>query len=383
MMEMIVTAWDAVTHKLLLRRRRVYDVFDNTLAADGRMLAAAHVGAPLGDGTPGRIMGNGPMHLEDLATGETTLTFPALAGQTVPVAFSPDGRLLISFTDGPLKSGQRGATLRVWEILTVTELRTFPTSFARKAAFSPDGRLVAMPTAGNEILVWDLSLAKEHQRFHSFGAAVGSLAFSPDGRRLASGLSDSTLLVWAIEMPPAIPVRKLGVKRVAKAWDDLASADAPRAFRARWALASAPEETVSFLQEHLHPAKAADPQQLRRLLADLDSDQFAVREKAQGKLVQLGDLAESAMRQTLASNPSLELRQRVQAILERLRGPVTQPELLQALRAVAVLEDIDTSQARRILKELASGASQSRITREAKASLERLQLRSAIKQREK
>jgi hypothetical protein len=50
---------------------------------------------------------------------------------------------------------------------------------------------------------------------------------------------------------------------------------------------------------------------------------------------------------------------------------------------VAVLEEIDTSQARRILKELAKGAPQSRITREAKTSLERLERRSAIKRREK
>ncbi len=383
MMEMIVTAWDADTHKLLLRRRRVDEVFFNALAADGRTLAAAHFGPPLGDGTPGRILGNGPMHLEDLATGETRLTFPTLAGQTVPVVFSPDGRLLISFTDGPLKSGQRGATIRLWEVLTATELWTFPTSFARKATFTPDGRLLAIPTAENEILVWDLSLGKEHQRFHSFGAAVGSLVFSPDGCRLASGLSDSTLLVWAIETPSAIAARKFGVQSVAKAWDDLASSDAPRAFRARWLLASAPAETVSILKEHLHPAKPAEPQYLRRLLADLDSEQFAVREKAQKELETLGDLAEPSLRQMLANNPSLEMRQRVQAILERLRGPVTQPELLQALRAVAVLEDIDTSQARGILKELANGAPHSRITREAKASLERVQRRSALNQREK
>lgn len=324
-------------------------------------------------------MGKGPMHLEDITTGEERLTFPTLEGQTWPVAFSPDGRLLVSFTDGPVKSGQRGALLRLWEVATAAQLRAFPTSFARKAAFAADGRLLAMPTERNEILVWDLVLAKEHQRFQGFGAAVTSLAFSPDGRRLVSGLSDSTSLVWDVEAASTTPARNLGAKRVAEGWDDLAGSDAPHAFRARWTLASAPEEAVPFLKEHLHAAKAVDPQRLRRLLSDLDDEQFAVREKAQGELVKLGDLAEPELRQILGNKPSLEMRKRVQAILERLRGPVTQPELLQAMRAVAVLEVIGTPQARGLLQELTIGATESRLTREAKASLGRIQRRSANK----
>jgi hypothetical protein len=68
-------------------------------------------------------------------------------------------------------------------------------------------------------------------------------------------------------------------------------------------------------------------------------------------------------------------------LLERVHGPVTQPELLQALRAVAVLEDISTPQARRLLEQLASGAPEARLTREAQASLRRLALRGSIPSR--
>jgi hypothetical protein len=49
---------------------------------------------------------------------------------------------------------------------------------------------------------------------------------------------------------------------------------------------------------------------------------------------------------------------------------------LQAVRAVAVLEDIGTQSTRRLLEELAKGAPEARQTREAKASLRRLDLRS-------
>ncbi len=72
---------------------------------------------------------------------------------------------------------------------------------------------------------------------------------------------------------------------------------------------------------------------------------------------------------------AFEVRRRVLAVLERLRGPVTRPEALRSLRAVAVLEDIATTPARRLLEELSQGASEARLTRETKASLRRLDLR--------
>jgi hypothetical protein len=183
--------------------------------------------------------------------------------------------------------------------------------------------------------------------------------------------------VWDVPRPDSKPSGKLGAEKVAQAWTDLASPDAQRAFRARWTLASAPEEAIPLLKKHLHPEHAVNPQRLRRLLTDLESEQFSVREKAQKELEDLGDLAVPALRQTLANKPTLEVHRRVQTIPERLRGPVTRPERSQSLRAVAVLEDIGIAEARQILDELAKGAPESRLTREANASLQRLEQRGA------
>jgi hypothetical protein len=102
-----------------------------------------------------------------------------------------------------------------------------------------------------------------------------------------------------------------------------------------------------------------------------------VREKARRELAELGELAEPALRQALSDKPSLEARRRIQALLDNLRAPVTRPELLRSLRAVAVLEDIASSETRRVLEQLARGTPEARLTREAKASLRRLDLRSA------
>jgi hypothetical protein len=69
---------------------------------------------------------------------------------------------------------------------------------------------------------------------------------------------------------------------------------------------------------------------------------------------------------------SLEVRRRIDALAKRLHPPLTDGETLQSLRAIAVLEDIGTLEAKKILDTLAKGAAEARVTRAAKAALERL-----------
>lgn len=375
--ETLLTGWDTATHKQLFRRRRPSLDSWIALSADARVLAVPHPSREREMGA-----GQGPMRLEDVATGELLLTFPVLEGQTWPLAFSPDGRLLASnnynYKLRDKKGDPASATgnaLHLWEAATASEVLALPLESPDRAAFSPDGRLLALTAPNQEIVIHDLARGREQRRFRNFGAQVTSLAFAPDGRRLVSGLSDSTLLVWDVGAPKPLPVRKLGTEGMAKAWADLAGNDAARAFRARWALAATPDETMAFFKEHFQAARSADPARLRRLMMDLESEQFAVREKAQAALAELGDRAEPALRQTLAGKPTLEVRRRVQALLDHLRGSVKHPEVLRSMRAVAVLEDIGTPAARQLLEELANGAPEARRTRESKASLHRLDFR--------
>jgi RNA polymerase sigma factor (sigma-70 family) len=364
--ELLVTGWDTTTRKQLFRRRRGRNDFSMAVSVDAKMLAVSQGGGP--GAMAKEAPGTGPMRLEDLATGKHILTFPKIKGQTWPLDFSPDGRLMASFTgDG------ESQTLRVWEVATASEVLAIRTVLNSRVAFSPDGRIMAMSAPKQEILLWDLRKGQKVRRLHGFGADVTSLAFSPDGRRLVSGLSDSTLLVWDVARQ-AVKPKELDAAGVALAWTDLAG-DSGKAFAARGTLADSPEKAVTLLKEHLKPSRAADAQRLRKLIADLDSERFAVRETARKGLEELGDLAEPALRETLKQKPSLELRQQVKGLLEKLRGPVTRPEMLQALRAVAVLEDVGTPAARSVLERLATGADEARLTREAKTSLKRLERR--------
>lgn len=188
------------------------------------------------------------------------------------------------------------------------------------------------------------------------------------------GYCDSTVLLW--ELPGCFHQRKfpqgeLSPKELETSWAALGDEDAARAYQAIWRLTSAPRRTTTFLQERLRPI-VIDEQRLQRMIADLDHDQFAVRERASKELDVLEHAAEIALRQVLKNRPCLEVQRRTERILKGLHGPVTSSERLRALRAVEVLEHIGDSAAQHLLEILAKGAPEARLTEEAKASLARL-----------
>ena len=103
-------------------------------------------------------------------------------------------------------------------------------------------------------------------------------------------------------------------------------------------------------------------------LANLDSDEFKVRDEAKKELEAMGEAAESELRRVLANNPSVEVSRRVQQILARLEGV----ELWRTGRALEVLEQIGDVAACRLLTALAQGAPHARRTQESRAALDRL-----------
>ncbi len=153
-------------------------------------------------------------------------------------------------------------------------------------------------------------------------------------------------------------------------WTDLKSSDGSEAYRTMGLLAAASKESVPFLNEHLRPVEGLPRRKISQLIASLDSDQFAERENAQRELEKLQDLAEEKLAKALARKPSLEARKRMELLLEK-SDLLKNPERLRALRAIEVLENIGTSEAKRTLQRLADGAPEAQQTREARASLER------------
>jgi WD40 repeat protein len=154
-------------------------------------------------------------------------------------------------------------------------------------------------------------------------------------------------------------------------WEDLAGADAARAYRAVWALVLTPSQTVPFLEKRLHPV-TADPKQIDQLIRDLDNDSFAVREKATRQLEQLSDTAEGALKEALKPAVSLEMRMRIEKLLAKLPELAATPGRRRELRALEVLELLGTKEARAVLQRLANGTPAARLTQLAQKALARL-----------
>jgi WD40 repeat protein len=315
--------------------------------------------------------------LWNATTGKVVREFRAPQQGVRSLVFSPDGKTLFA--------GGYTQPIRLWEVASGKERLHFEGSpvHVTEIALSPDGRTLASASYPPHLIrFWDTATGQKLAEFDMVSAEA--LAFSPDGQRLASGGSDGTALVWDVanittrEQPLSKP---LSPKQSEALWMDLAAQDAGRAYQAISTLVMSQDRSVSFLKKHLAPVPAVDNKELARLIADLDSNQFMVREKASTQLEKLGELAVPACRQALHSTTSVEVRRRLEAILEResrLRWNPP-PERLRILRLLEVLEHIGTPEAQQVLESLAKGAPEARLTQEAKASLDRLQKLAANK----
>lgn len=328
--------------------------------------------------------------LWDLETGKIRGRIPVAEGGVFgcPV-FSADGKCL-AFASGtyyhPLPSTVE-PRVRVLELATRQEIVRFETPRMPHALrFSPnDETLLGTFQAvwwheGSDIHLWHFPTGMKLGRVAGHLSTIHSLAFTRDGKTLVTGSADSTVLVWDTRPFPrhgGIVTHTRDGERGLEHWEKLNGPDAAAAYRAIWELSLIPDTALSLLRDRVRPVPPTDQRHIARLVDSLNADQFDEREKATAELGKLAELAEPALRKALAAPASAEVRRRVSRLLEKLEIPVLSGAPLQAVRVTALLERMNTPEARRFLEELAKGEPAARLTREAKASLERLAQRAA------
>jgi WD40 repeat protein len=370
--------WDVVTGKQIRQLALPEGLVVERLAfsPDGKTLA-------VGDGD--RVHAKIPkVHLVDVVTGrELREPFelpPGSSDQGRPpivyigqVAFSGDGKRLAAATTG----SSRDQAIQVWEVATgqvLCRLEGVSNGFA--ALLSPDGK--GLVTLGKVPQLWEVATGKVRGRIRGHSDWTWAADFSPDGKLLASVSQDTTVLIWdALNLsgePPAAAA--LSAKELETLWADLLGDDAAKAYQAIRRLVAAPTRSLPFLRQHLRPIPIPTPEQLNRLIADLDDKQFTTREEAARELEKLGRLARPKLQQVLAGRPSPEVRQRVEAILQRREQITLSPEELRGWRAVEILEHLGTTAAREILERIGrEGPDTSLLVQDARAALERLRRR--------
>lgn len=201
---------------------------------------------------------------------------------------------------------------------------------------------------------------------------VGDPFGQAGGRVMITSLSLITLELCATDelTLAVVKPRILSADERAALWQELAGQDLFRVRQSMAQLTGDPKGSVASLREKLRPTPKPDGERIARLIADLDSNNFAQRRKAAEQIENEIEFAELPLRKLLDDGPSLELKQRVEQLLKKVEDK--SPESLRLLRSVTVLERLGTPEARDLLKQLADGAPESWQTREAKAALGRL-----------
>jgi eukaryotic-like serine/threonine-protein kinase len=117
-------------------------------------------------------------------------TFVGHTGGVLSVAFSPDGKRIVS--------GSGDKTLKVWDAKTTREILALKghTDFVWSVAYSPDGKRIASGSSDKTVKVWDAASGQEVLTLKGHTNEVRSVAFSPDGKRIASSGNDTTVRVW-------------------------------------------------------------------------------------------------------------------------------------------------------------------------------------------
>jgi WD40 repeat protein len=279
------------------------------------------------------------------------------------LCFSPQGRhLAVAFS----------SSIFVFDLATGREEQCFGGQriLSHTAAFNRDGTLLVAGTRDGTVRLWDVKTDKLIGDVPGHGGAVTALAFSPDGTRLASGSADTTVLIWDVAQLKPLASATDPLADLQTLWHELADADPAVARKAMTALARH-AGAVAFLKAHLQPVPLVDAKTVAALIDDLDHPQFARRAAATAQLEKLAGPARSALEARLKAETSLEMRQRLLALLERLEAPITDAGQLRGVRGIEVLEWIATPAARQLLERLATGAPGHRFTEDAKAALAR------------
>jgi WD40 repeat protein len=320
--------------------------------------------------------------LMDAATGKVRHFLKSSRAWGQPV-FSPDGRTLAVDDRG---------MVALWEVASGRP-RGQLTAQGRVSAiaFSTDGRRLAACCVSPQttLILWDLAAGEVVGQVQcDIDNPTESLAFSRDGTRLAVAGGSATALVYDVaafyrgdKAHPVVKAAELTPERLEELRLELVGTDGARAYRAVYRLSAAGRRELEFLKGCLKGDTDANERGIARLIADLDNEEFAKREKASQALEALGAVAEPAMRRALADSESAEAKRRIKRQLSKLDPGHEASHTAEVIRVriIEALELNGTPEAQEMLLELAKGPGESLVAQEAKASLKRLANRRAAK----
>jgi WD40 repeat protein len=134
------------------------------------------------------------IRLWDAGTGRPRGTLFGHHSQLLSLAFSPDGKRLLSVSD------REDGCVRVWDLASGKRLWS---AFEKQwrisaAAFAPDGRTVAVANDTASIVLLDADTGKERLSVRGHPGTLRGLAFSPQGDYLVVHSNVGPVEVWEV-----------------------------------------------------------------------------------------------------------------------------------------------------------------------------------------
>jgi WD40 repeat protein len=279
----------------------------------------------------------------------------------------------ISSSERLLAAGHRGI-IYLWDLNKrelISNMIDHNAGSFESISFSPDGRMLVAGLSDSQVIVWESYTGKKICSLKGHAGSVDTVQFSPRQGLLASGSMDQTILVWDMRLF----FRQMSADKNAKdsiedLWRQLSNPDPGIAYQAAWEMVAKKDRSVLFLRDRLKPVIAPFAKARQDLLDDLQGDSFRKREAAERELRKVVELCEQDLLKEKGTAKSLEYLTRIEAILKT--NVISDPQRLQQLRGLAVLEYIGTPEALSVIETLAGGAEGSIITLEARESKQRV-----------
>lgn len=329
------------------------------------------------------------IHFWDVNAGKLLET---IAQEGHQLALTPDGRRLAAVRDYSTSYKKKIRTTNIevhtemalWDTARGRELHQFK-EHQQTLALSPDGKWLAMgwgsglhrndrnwlyqlPQSDKGIQIFELASGKPVLWLKVGTEDAAVLAFSPDSTRLAAGAQTGKVKIVSVGLDSWQPGRRLKVDALDDLWKLLADEDASVAYEAIGMFVAKGDAAAAFLKERTAPVAPLGPK-LRKLIGDLESQNFRIRDSAFRELQRLGGAAELELRHSLATKPGLEVELRLKKLISAMPVQALTAEEIRQSRAVVALCKIGTAAARRQLDVLAAGEPTAWLTQEAREGL--------------